>query len=779
MTQRCGPARMTLSSTALTLATSLFVGPMAATSSASDAGPRLSADQQRTKAVLEERLDAGVARLLETRTETETRSVTAAVTALQRLGGTRSDTSTPPGSLETLASPPIAEKLSTYAPAERTFHRTVLRLLAAIDLAKEIQAVAMRRGPSGDADAETRLPSLRDVARTDTEENILSALGVARSGRVSGERPGFVPDMHLPEGSRGDRDLLLEAAKVVTQAIDENIPALKGFAALQPSTPGRLVDGCDVVDLLPTLCIGGTDSNKYTDDAELLISLGGDDTYLNSAGGADPVLGNGLQVSVAIDLGGNDTYKGVLPLKSGSRVAQGSGADGGVGILADLDGDDSYSISARPKQSPPDSLGAVGQGSTFVSGVGLLIDLQGSDSYVASSPNPGSARGVLSQGAAAGSGGGALLDFDGDDRYRASVRPRSTVRPPRNPLDSDLNPTQVTVAAMGFGSNQGVGLLGDLAGKDSFTLSAKQSMRVRGTEFVLTGASLAAGLGTGLGGAGGLLLGAGNAKAIATADISMRRAPLFDPLTPPGRTPLPLPPPQATVFAFGAGSTGFGGLSDAGGDDQYVAKTTARGFERAGAASTSAAMGVGVLGVGVLHDAGGADRYLSSADARGYADATGVAVGQGGALIGAGGLVDLDGDDLYQGTTRGEISSTVLSNDPDFADGLAVTGAQAFGQQGLGVLTDFGGADSYSSRNSFLLNGANFILNRAAREVNAFSFVQAAVATGVARFEDIDRSAKDRFRAAPENPACLGTRGTSTWRDCGGVSGEGSVRDLP
>lgn len=77
--------------------------------------------------------------------------------------------------------------------------------------------------------------------------------------------------------------------------------------------------------------IGGTGPNVYTEDAALILDLGGDDLYLNNAGGTRP----GMPVSLVIDWGGNDRYLGR------ENFSQGAGVLGG-GFVIDLGGDDTF-----------------------------------------------------------------------------------------------------------------------------------------------------------------------------------------------------------------------------------------------------------------------------------------------------------------------------------------------------------------------------------------------------------------------------------------------------
>jgi hypothetical protein len=109
----------------------------------------------------------------------------------------------------------------------------------------------------------------------------------------------------------------------------------------------------------------------------LLIDAAGDDTYQASANG----MGSDGGLGVVLDLGGRDIWRGDL----------GRGDQGGVGIVVDLAGDDAFD-------------GALGTGST--EGLGLFLDVQGSDTYSGSA------------GTARDQGMGAFFDLEGEDTYR-------------------------------------------------------------------------------------------------------------------------------------------------------------------------------------------------------------------------------------------------------------------------------------------------------------------------------------------------------------------------
>lgn len=151
----------------------------------------------------------------------------------------------------------------------------------------------------------------------------------------------------------------------------------------------------------------------------ILEDLGGNDTYL----GFYQVQGTGVTMGLGLlaDRGGNDTYTAndsLIDFPSAQSaqhnisMSQGAGfgrrADysdgrsmaGGVGVLMDSQGDDTYSC------------GVFGQGVGYWMGVGLLWDLAGKDSYSGQ---------WYSQGASAHFAVGIIEDESGDDSYLAPM----------------------------------------------------------------------------------------------------------------------------------------------------------------------------------------------------------------------------------------------------------------------------------------------------------------------------------------------------------------------
>lgn len=207
-----------------------------------------------------------------------------------------------------------------------------------------------------------------------------------------------------------DCALLFDYAFMYFGASQSAIAADSMIALLSKETPANF----DIDTPLGRISITGSETQIHRHENQLLsIDTAGDDKYTGWTG-ANKSLENPL--SACIDFTGNDTYK----TDYDHHNAFGSGFLG-VGILADLEGDDAY-------EAKDLSLGAA------CFGVGILLDKSGNDVY--------SSR-FLTQGSAE-FGLGALLDGKGDDVYKAYSY------------------------CQGFGFTQAVGLLQDTEGNDVY-----------------------------------------------------------------------------------------------------------------------------------------------------------------------------------------------------------------------------------------------------------------------------------------------------------------------
>lgn len=226
------------------------------------------------------------------------------------------------------------------------------------------------------------------------------------------------------------------------------------------------------------ILLGGGGANTYDlkRPVAFLADLGGDDTYkgvvASSGGPAHPF-------GVAVDFAGDDRY---APAELGLAVGR-----LGVGVLVDRGGNDTYTLAA-------------GAGGCGFAGVGLLVDEAGADAYSGDRFTLGAAAAGLglvldlagndtyaAPGYSLGLGGplgvGAVVDMAGDDRYRcgfgygsgynATDAPNAKPGDPNYQYDAfglgiGLGRRTYPFSAEGDGYNLagGVGVWLDLAGND-------------------------------------------------------------------------------------------------------------------------------------------------------------------------------------------------------------------------------------------------------------------------------------------------------------------------
>lgn len=228
--------------------------------------------------------------------------------------------------------------------------------------------------------------------------------------------------------------------------------------AVQARGPAADVDPFGLLGGYVQVDLQGLDST-YRDPAALLVDVGGNDVYLNNAGGSnvamDPFVcyhGGPVWTSSAaalVDLSGNDRYQGGL-----GQCGMNGGAVGGTALLVDAGGNDTY-LSGQ---------GGVNGGS--IQGIALLLDAGGNDTYRAVS------EGV--NGGAVDEGEGFLLDLGGNDLYNATSGVGSNgggaLFGSGHLFDLAGNDTYYGRGGGGTngGSNAGAGLLVDAAGNDTY-----------------------------------------------------------------------------------------------------------------------------------------------------------------------------------------------------------------------------------------------------------------------------------------------------------------------
>ena len=182
--------------------------------------------------------------------------------------------------------------------------------------------------------------------------------------------------------------------------------------------PADIAEG-DIIDMTETefgrIVVGGPGRTHYKGNTFMVIDFGGDDIYENNAGASTPE----IHFSIVIDLSGDDKYI------TKANLAQGTGFMG-IGILADIQGDDLY-------------IGDKGSQGSGIFGGGILLDLDGDDRFIAE---------ALSQGAGI-FGIGMLINRGGNDIYEARL------------------------SSQGFAHVKGFGVLTDLSGDDFYLAGGK------------------------------------------------------------------------------------------------------------------------------------------------------------------------------------------------------------------------------------------------------------------------------------------------------------------
>ncbi len=158
------------------------------------------------------------------------------------------------------------------------------------------------------------------------------------------------------------------------------------------------------------IIVGGRGPNIYDEDVALLIDMGGDDMYLNNAGGTR----KGMPVSLVIDFAGNDSYI------TKENFSQGSGILGG-GFLIDFAGRNTFSAFKGSQGAGFFGVGIIinrGDKAVFETrsfsqgvaqlGVGLVINSGGDSKFICSQ---------WGQGLGLFGGAGVLIDTTGSDFY--------------------------------------------------------------------------------------------------------------------------------------------------------------------------------------------------------------------------------------------------------------------------------------------------------------------------------------------------------------------------
>lgn len=356
--------------------------------------------------------------------------------------------------------------LGTLALPDLQAQSDIATRLSAARSAYVERAERLMRAMRADVTAQgPALPEHLQVMRASPEVMPLAAAMLPRVARYAAELEQFARD-----AMQGAQPIPPELAERVQAAVGGPVLAARVVDGQLWIVGGAQANRYDMDRIAAVFDPGGDDVYAFTHAAEgvyqLVIDASGDDVYQSAGDFAGPAAGV-FSVSVVWDRGGNDRYLshhlaalaaglfgvGVLIDDSGDDrylddTSEAGWAEGaamyGAGILIDRGGDDLYDAQLL-------SQGAGGPG-----GIGLVVEGDGHDTYLANGPHVGSAYGTaevyagLSQGFGVGirdlapGGLGAIYDFAGDDFY------------------------SVGEFGQGTGYFQGLGILHDASGDDRY-----------------------------------------------------------------------------------------------------------------------------------------------------------------------------------------------------------------------------------------------------------------------------------------------------------------------
>ncbi len=259
-------------------------------------------------------------------------------------------------------------------------------------------------------------------------------------------------DPLIDAGIKMLREMLLEANNL--KKISNNNRDKINKMIAKPELPGR-VDLKTYLGKQSGWKIGGPGNDYYSGDYKFIIDFGGDDVYDLKYNPDNP------HGTIIIDLGGNDRYRSLTDFTLGSGCLS-------AGILLDLGGDDYYDAKSFACGTGFFGFGVlydsegndIYNGDTFVQGcgsfgLGLLIDDSGRDIYNSA---------VNSQGFGFVEGIGVIYDSDGADSYYAGGKYKDILRYE----DHYLSLSQ----GFGYGlrpwMSGGIGAIIDLTGNDNY-----------------------------------------------------------------------------------------------------------------------------------------------------------------------------------------------------------------------------------------------------------------------------------------------------------------------
>lgn len=212
-------------------------------------------------------------------------------------------------------------------------------------------------------------------------------------------------------------EYIFYAAEILSGAINDYVTATKEFKTKDYFT--NLNKSNEVIEISTPIglaIISGLGNDTLNREANFVIDLGGDDIYLNNAGGCKS---SNFGIAISIDHNGNDQY-----LAPEQNFVHGFGFLG-CGFLVDLAGNDKYVAKHFSQGAGIMGVGVIwdNKGNDIYDahgfcqgigmfGLGLILESSGNDLYDCA---------TLGQGAATTLGLGIVSDLYGYDQYRLAI----------------------------------------------------------------------------------------------------------------------------------------------------------------------------------------------------------------------------------------------------------------------------------------------------------------------------------------------------------------------
>lgn len=294
------------------------------------------------------------------------------------------------------AAPGINEPEQTYQDRDLAAHLDYVQAVLQAAAKENVRAFAAL----SDEDRKTITRHRSDLLDVFIESHMLSY------DNNLGRQRGYLPILDLAR--KVDFEALVAQARLLALLVhpDFTLSLRKAAEATELDLESAIVVQRDT-EFGPVIVAGRGRNRHSKTPAGVIFDLGGNDIYVHNRGGS---IMNQIPSAIIVDYEGNDAYETHEPFTQAC-------GDLGVGMIVDLEGDDSY-IGTR-----------FTQGAAFL-GVGVLIDEAGDDTY----------RGQEFHQGVGHWGIGLLIDGAGRDRYEADLTSQGVGLPMGFGLVADFGP---------------------------------------------------------------------------------------------------------------------------------------------------------------------------------------------------------------------------------------------------------------------------------------------------------------------------------------------------